>query len=113
MAELRLSDLVLEGMCIDPKKAEPVFELILKYLRKGEPVCLSFAGISRVITAFLNVAIGKLYDPQLDLPVDVDESLSFKDISEDNQLKAEQVIKYAKLFYQNRPRFNKIVEDED
>ena len=112
--KLLLADLMQNTVCIDPKKALPVYERILSELTAGNIVTLSFAGITRVITAFLNIAIGKLYNPALKLPENtIDTKLRFADADEDTLAKIAQVKKYAKIFYANPQMLKEIVEAVD
>lgn len=111
---LFLADLAGNTVCIDPKKAMPVYKRILSELAAGNAVTLSFARVTRVITAFLNVAIGKLYDPTLKISEEtVDTKLCFADADEDTLVKIAQVKKYAKLFYSNPQLLREIVEAVD
>ena len=111
---LFLAELAQNTVCIDPKKALPVYERILSELEAGNIVKLSFDRITRVITAFLNIAIGKLYDPALKLPGNtVDAKLCFADADEDTLAKIAQVKKYAKIFYANPQMLKEIVEAVD
>ena len=111
---LFLVELAENTVCIDPKKAVPVYERILSELTAGKIVTLSFDGITRVITAFLNIAIGKLYDPSLKLPENtIDTKLRFADADEDTLAKIAQVKKYAKIFYANPQMLKEIVEVVD
>lgn len=110
---LFLADLAGSTVCIDPQKALPVFEALLKVLQSGGTAVLSFDRVTRVITAFLNIAIGKLYDPKLKLPVNVDEALQFEGADEDTRIKLAQVAKYAKIFYSDPRLLQEIVDGED
>ena len=47
--------------CIDPADGERLFAEVSAALRRGEPICLDFDGVSVVTGSFLNAAVGCLY----------------------------------------------------
>lgn len=58
---IRVLDVVGRPLAVDTADGQRVHDKILPILREGTKVLLSFEGISMVITAFLNAAIGQLY----------------------------------------------------
>ena len=111
MVTVNIAEISKKTSCIDPKMTEPVFEAILLNLREGKHVDVSFNGVDRIITAFLNVAIGKLYNPAVFDQSKIDSMLGMTDATENQRLKAEEVIKYAKMFYNDPDRLKQIQED--
>ena len=109
---LSVVEITGDPVCIDVKKAQPVYERLLFELRKGNKVALSFAGVTRIISAFIGAAIGPLYNPELNLPNDIDEALRFEDADEDTLIKISQVRKYSKLYYTDPQALREIVEAE-
>ena len=80
-----------------------VYDQILPILQAGDAVELSFADRTFVITAFLNAAIGKLYNGQFseeDL-----RRLSFAATEATDEEKISRVVANAKLYYKNNPEF--------
>ena len=63
---IRVLDVVGRPLAVDTADGQRVHDKIAPILREGSKVLLSFDGITMVITAFLNAAIGQLYgDPRL------------------------------------------------
>lgn len=110
MEILNIVKITGKAMCIDPNAGEKVYEKTLSLLREGKRVDISFSGVTTVITAFLNVAIGKLCNPSVLDPRKF-ELLTFSDTDEDQKAKIEQVIKTAKKFYHNPQEFKEIYSE--
>ena len=109
MVIVNLTDVSGKVNCIDPKSAEPVFEEILKHLKANEEVAISFKGANRVISAFLNVAIGKLCNPAVLDQNKFDSLFSCCDATHEQEMKVKQVIKMAKEFYLDPQRLKKVL----
>ena len=58
---LRIATLVGGGICVAADDGNKVHDAIKQEIEKGARVTLSFSGITRMTTAFLNAAIGQLY----------------------------------------------------
>jgi hypothetical protein len=56
-----ISAIVGSGFCVTTEDAHKVHDQIASEIASGNKVILSFSGITRMTTAFLNVAIGQLY----------------------------------------------------
>ncbi|HEL2204188.1 TPA: STAS-like domain-containing protein [Streptococcus suis] len=68
METLKISDIINSKSAILSETGELVFQEIKKYIDQDESVTLDFTGITTLTTAFLNLAIGQLYDLK---PIDV------------------------------------------
>lgn len=86
---------------MDPRPAEKVFQLIKKALQEGKDIEISFKGIDIVIGTPLNVFIGKLYDPELELADKVD-SIKFVDANESILEKIDMVKSNAIRYYEDK-----------
>lgn len=62
MKTLNISEIINSKSAILSETGEIVFQNIKSYVDKDEPVTLDFTGIETLTTAFLNLAIGQLYD---------------------------------------------------
>lgn len=91
-----------EKSLIDPEIGKIVFNEIRKALENDEKVQLSFEQLTRCTVGFLNIAIGKLYDPELNLADKADTLLTFCDVDEYDADKCHKVIEYAKTFYNDK-----------
>lgn len=112
MKTLVLSEITGKKSLIDPSLTEPVFEEIKDSLQKNEPIAISFKGLERIITAVLNVAIGKLYAPELKIADKIDTLLTIVDANADQLDKVAQVKKYAKMFYDDPDRLTRITAED-
>jgi hypothetical protein len=107
---IRVSDLVGGPRAVDAADGEKIFEKILPLLQDGRDVRLSFEGISMVITAFLNTAIGKLYGV---LPEDqVDRMLKVKNLLPLFQPSLEKSVEWSKAYYRDPERLQKAIMEE-
>ncbi len=103
--EVRVADVLGGSRAIDAADGEKVYEKILLALKLGRKVRLSFAGISMVITAFLNESVGKLYGS---LPsTQVDELLEITDLLPAFQPSMQKSIEWAKAYYADPGRMER------
>jgi hypothetical protein len=58
---LNIKEIIQKDMAISTDDGEIVYRKIVGELEKGNEITIDFKGIDIVITAFLNVAFGKLY----------------------------------------------------
>ncbi len=56
-----ISSIVGGGICVSATDGQKVYEHVRKGVVDGDRVALSFSGITRMTTAFLNAAVGQLY----------------------------------------------------
>jgi hypothetical protein len=112
MTTIKIVDITKRTNCIDPQLAEPIFNEILSHIQNDQHVNLSFAGVDLIITAFLQVAIGKLFDPSLKVASKIDTFLTIIDADEDQMDKVEQVKAYAKMYYDDPEQLKEIAEEK-
>jgi MoaA/NifB/PqqE/SkfB family radical SAM enzyme len=107
---IRIADLVGGPRAVDAADGEKVFEKILPVIKDGRKVRLSFEGITMVITAFLNAAIGKLYGS---LPEEqVDKMLEVRDLISAFQPSLDKSIEWSKAYYRDPDRLTKAIMEE-
>jgi hypothetical protein len=58
---LRLSSIARGGICVAAEDGNKVHDAIKAEIERGSRVTLSFTGVTRMTTAFLNAAVGQLY----------------------------------------------------
>lgn len=56
-----ISAIVGGGICVSASDGQKVYQQIRDAVSAGDRVVLSFSGITRMTTAFLNAAVGQLY----------------------------------------------------
>jgi len=59
--KIPISAIVGGGICVSALDGQKVYERVRKGVAEGDKVVLSFSGITRMTTAFLNAAVGQLY----------------------------------------------------
>jgi len=94
---LRIVDVVGSSLCFFSDDGQKLHDAILAELRLGRKVCLSFSGVESLTAAFLNVAIGQLYE---ELPwAEIKAKLSLADASQDDLYVLKRVVDRAKEFF--------------
>lgn len=56
-----IAQIVKGGICVAASDGNRVHDAIIMEFKKGNRIKLSFSGVTRMTTAFLNAAIGQLY----------------------------------------------------
>ncbi|TAV53079.1 STAS-like domain-containing protein [Rhizobium leguminosarum] len=59
--KIPIAALVGGGVCVSASDGQKVYKVVQQAVAEGDRVILSFSGITRMTTAFLNAAIGQLY----------------------------------------------------
>lgn len=112
---LKIYDIVGGPVWVSTDDGQKVFDKIVAAFKAGRDVELSFANGENLISAFLNAAIGQLYDGTYDEDF-LRTHLSFADLSEDDQAMLERTIENAKRYFANRDGYDRAwgdVVDED
>lgn len=95
-----ISDVVGSEFCISPDSGQKVFETLRSTLGRGDRVHISFENIKSLSAAFLDSAIGQLYNGEIRDEI-LDEMLVFDNISPGRQLTVDRAIKEAKKYYKD------------
>lgn len=86
-----------------------IYQKIIEELEQGNKIKLDFGNIESIITPFLNVSIGKLYETYKS--EELKELLSIENIPEGATGKFQTVINNAKAYYNNREGVKKAVQE--
>lgn len=86
-----------------------IYDEIIDNINSGNSVCLDFSDIESLITPFLNVAIGKLYENYSS--EELNNFLEFSNIPTGKVASFNLVISNAKRYYSSSNKFEKIVKD--
>lgn len=97
MILVKVKDVINKKIATNPTGGEKVFDLIKHTIDKGDCVTLSFDGIELMTTAFLNTALGKLYEI-FDETI-IKEKLIIVGIDDDDKHIVDRVVKVAKGYY--------------
>ncbi|WP_224776670.1 STAS-like domain-containing protein [Achromobacter insolitus] len=81
-----------------------VHDAIATVLRTGKAVSVSFSNIETLISAFLNAAIGQLYDEFSDH--EIKNLLSVTDMRPEDLALLKRVVDNAKIYFQNREKLD-------
>lgn len=106
---INIATLIQSPSALTRDQGKIVYDKIMNNLNAGNKVILDFKDVESIITPFLNVSIGKLYENfssnQLNTQLEVINS------PEGTISKFNMVIKNAKQYYSNKNAFNKAVEE--
>lgn len=107
---IRISEIVGGPHWVDPSEGQKVYELTVQRLKDGGCACLDFGGKDFVITAFLNSAIGPLFNG--DLTQDQLDRLKFSRTTPDDDDLIKRVIENAISYYANKSDIDDAWSDE-
>lgn len=98
-----VADIIGIDTAVSTDDGEKVFQLIDPLLKSDTAVELDFNGISIMTTAFLNAAIGQLYNTYTS--EQLNKNLALKNVSPENKRRLVQVIERAKVYFANKRGF--------
>lgn len=112
---LRIFDIVGSPIWVSTEDGQKVYDKIVTAFKAERSVNLSFAYRENLITAFLNAAIGQLYNGDYNDEF-LEKNLAFIDISGDDLTMLERAISNAKRYFANRSAYDQawgdIVDEE-
>jgi transcriptional regulator len=111
MEHLIIKDIIKSELAVSTEKGNEVFELVDYYLQRKEKIELDFAGITIMITAFLNAAIGRLYSKKEYTTEFLNEYLKLENVEKDDQVLFKDVIKRAKEYFADKENFERNSND--
>lgn len=100
---IKMTDVIGGKLCISSDDGEKVYKEIVKALKDGQKVALSFED-AEVISAFLHVAVGQLYNGQFTEEFISSHIKPVNATQEDLHL-LKRVVERAKEFYKDPERF--------
>jgi len=106
---LNVASLIKSPSALTREQGTIIYKQIIQNLNAGNKVILDFQDIESLITPFLNVSIGKLYDTFNSTQLNT--QLEIKNPPEGTNSKFQMVITNAKQYYSNKNAFTKAVED--
>ena len=108
MKNLIIKDIINSELAVSTENGERVFEIVNYHLEKNEKVILDFSGITIMITAFLNAAIGKLYGKKRYTPTFLNEHLKLENVEIEDRILFKDVIQRAKEYFADKEAFEEI-----
>ncbi len=106
---LRVCEVVAGPRCVDTADGQRVHDKIAPLLRNDTRVVLSFDGISLVIAAFLNAAIGQIYG---EFPEErVDSLLEVRNLLPVFQTTLDKSREWSKAYVRDPERFKRSIRE--
>ncbi len=102
MEHIIIKDVIGSELAVSTENGAKVFALIDKYLKEGKSVTLDFSGISIMITAFLNAAIGSLYSKKEYTGELLNERIKLENVEPEDVTLFKDVIQRAKEYFSNK-----------
>lgn len=111
MKHLVIKDIINSELAVSTENGNKVFEIVNSHLQNKEKVELDFAGITIMITAFLNAAIGSLYSKKEYTGEFLNEYLKLENVEKDDRVLFKDVIQRAKEYFADKESFEKNSND--
>jgi hypothetical protein len=96
---INVSNTIGDVFGVEAEDGQKVFEFIVKAFKNEKQVILNFQNIEILTTAFLNTAVGQLYNNYSDEFIKT--HLKVSDISDSGKVALKRVVDTAKLFYKD------------
>lgn len=108
---ISFSAIINGGICVSASDGQMVYAALSKELDAGNRVVLSFEGVTRMTTAFLNAAVGQAYGEYSEQKI---RNLFGNPINyQDWHIKRlRMVTKRAKQFFANKDASSQIISEE-
>ena len=104
---IEVANIIGDVYAIEATEGQKVFAIIKKAFDENRKVVLSFLNIKILTTAFLNTAIGELYNDKIGFSEEsIRENLKIENLNESGIVMLKRVVETAKLRY-NDPDFYK------
>ena len=96
--------------CISTDDGSRIYEKIREILKNGFKAEISFDKIDLITSAFLNAAIGQLYNGEFDYDL-LKSNLKATDISEVDKILLKKVVETAKLYFKDKDVFEQGISE--
>lgn len=106
---ISFSKITGSGVCVTSQDGQRVYAQLYEALAGGHRVSLSFSGVTRMTTAFLNSAVGQLYG---EFPADEIRKRMLAPIDAEpwHLSRLKMVNDRAKQYFSNKEAYNRILE---
>jgi small nuclear ribonucleoprotein (snRNP)-like protein len=106
---IRVEDLIKSKVCISSERGEKLYEAIISAVRMGKKTYVSFDGITCISSAFLDSAIGELYNGEFSKK-ELKEKISIIGLKEDDLFIMRRVAERAEEFFKNPQKIESLFE---
>ena len=106
--DIRISifEVVGNPLCVASGDGQKVYERLAAALKTDLPITLSFHNVTTLTSAFLNTAIGQLYEAFTE--EQIRSRLKVEDIEQDDRALLKRVVDNAKRYFKEPRRFNQV-----
>lgn len=111
MRTLKIKDIINNDIAVSTDMGEKVYELINGFLEKNENVVLDFSEIQIMTTAFLNVAIGKLYGNENYNSEFLNKNIEIINVAKEDMLLFKKVVERAKEYFKVKANIENSAKD--
>jgi hypothetical protein len=101
--ELIIKELISRDTAVSSDDGEIIYKAIIECIEKGNIAELDFSEIIILTTAFLNSAIGQLYNTYSS--DQLNNSLRLKNVADEDRILFKKVIERAKEYFANKKGF--------
>lgn len=108
---ISLSKAAGSGVCVTSQDGQRVYALLYEALSAGHRVSISFSGVTRMTTAFLNAAVGQLYGEFASEEIRK-RMLTPVDAEPWHLSRLKMVNDRAKQYFSNKDAYNRILDME-
>jgi hypothetical protein len=108
---IRVLDVIGRPLAVDTADGQRIHDKIAPLLIEGKKVVISFDGITMVITAFLNTAIGQLYGDKKLSEGKVDSQLEVKGLLPVFHSTLEKSRELSKAYFKDPERLKKAIQE--
>ena len=105
MDELFVKDIIESDIAVATDAGDKLLDVIVSLLNEKKPVVLDFNGINILTTAFLNAAIGQLYNNDRFSSEFLNDYLKVINVQTEDRPLFSMVIKRAKEYFKNKKGF--------
>ncbi len=105
MDELFVKDIIESDIAVATDAGDKLFDVIVSLLNDKKPIVLDFNGINILTTAFLNAAIGQLYNNDRFSSEFLNDYLKVVNVQTEDRPLFSMVIKRAKEYFKNKKGF--------
>jgi uncharacterized protein DUF4325 len=102
MTKIEVANLIGTPFCVASEDGARLYDAIFQQLKANQPVEVSFLGVTRLTTAFLNAGIGQAYNEFTE--DHIRNYLRVSNIDEKGTSLLRQVVQRAKVFFAGRKK---------
>ena len=106
---IKIIEVVGSRHCTASGDGQKVHQSIQKALNEGKQIILSFKDVEDLTSAFLNAAIGQLYNEFSE--VDIKARMVIMDVNQDDLILLKRVVDRAKEFFKNPVRYKETTNE--